>query len=182
MLLLHRLVMSNSLRLHGLQHARLPWPSPSPSMYTWPITIQDGLPITILISSIFLSALHLLTHGLFQRPPNTSSFVAALHLNIQHLLCPNTSMGQCPKLSDAFQSLSTKLIMPPWHPNCCLSIQHTVLCQSCHQSFLSLECTRFKEEAGSGSGFVLTVLGTVPRRGRKYKSKINEKWMRPWKG
>ena len=93
----------------------------------------------------------------------------------QHLLCPNTSIGQGPKLSDTFQSLSTKLIMPPWNPNCHLSIQHTVLCQSCHQSCLSLECTRFKEEAGSGSGFVLTVLGTVPRRGRKYKSKINEK-------
>ena len=28
------LIMSNSLRLHGLQHARLPCPSPAPSVYS----------------------------------------------------------------------------------------------------------------------------------------------------
>ena len=30
----NHLVMSNSLQLHGLQHAKLPWPSPTPEAYS----------------------------------------------------------------------------------------------------------------------------------------------------
>ena len=56
-----RSVMSDSLRLHGLQHARPPCPSPTPGAY------QNSCPIELVMPSNHLILCHplLLSHSIF---------------------------------------------------------------------------------------------------------------------
>ena len=60
-------IMSNSSRCHGLQHSRLPCPSPSPSLLTV-MSIESMMSSSHPLSPPSLSALNLSQHrGLFQQ-------------------------------------------------------------------------------------------------------------------
>ena len=49
-------VMSNSLRPHGLQHARPPWPSPTPGVYSNSCPLSQWCHPTISSSVVFFSS------------------------------------------------------------------------------------------------------------------------------
>ena len=65
---LSHLVMSNSLWLHGLQHARPPWPSPTSRVYPNPCPLSQWCHPTISSSVIPFSSCHwsFPTSGSFQ--------------------------------------------------------------------------------------------------------------------
>ena len=86
LLLLNLSVMSDSLRPHGLQHARLPCPSPSPRAYSnsCPLS-RDAIQPSCLLSFPSPSAFSLSQHqGLFQWVSSSHQVAKELVLQLQH--------------------------------------------------------------------------------------------------
>ena len=85
-LLFSHSVKSNSLQTHGLQHARLPYPSLSPGVaQTHVHWICDAIQPSHPLSSPFPPALHLSQHqDLFQRAGSLHQVAKVLELQLQH--------------------------------------------------------------------------------------------------
>ena len=99
-------VMSDSLRSHGLQHARLPCPSPTPGAWSnsCPL-IGDAIQPSHPLLSPFPPALNLSQHqGLFQWISSLHQVVKALVLQLQHIL-PVKSQGWFPLGLQSLKSL-----------------------------------------------------------------------------
>ena len=79
-------VVSNSLRPHGLQHARLPCPSPTPGACSNSCPLSWWCYTTISSSVIpFFSCLQSSQHqGLFQRVSSLHQVAKLLELQLQH--------------------------------------------------------------------------------------------------
>ena len=71
-------VMSNSLQPHGLQHVRPPCPSPTPRVYSKPISIKSVMPSNHLI----------LCHPLLLLPSNFPSVRVFLQESVLHIRWP----------------------------------------------------------------------------------------------
>ena len=79
-------VMSDSLRPHGLQHARLPCPSPTPWVYSnsWPLSrdaIQPSHPVSSPSPPTFNHSQH---QGLFKWISSSHQEAKVLEFQLQH--------------------------------------------------------------------------------------------------
>ena len=76
-------IMSDSLRLHGLQHARLPCPSPIPGAYS---NIELVMPSNhLILCSPVLLAFNLSQHwGLFQWVSSLHQVAKVLEFQLEH--------------------------------------------------------------------------------------------------
>ena len=82
-----RSIISNSLRPHGLQHARLPCPSPAPGVYSNSCPLREGCHPTISSSVIPVSpfVFNLSQHqGLFQWVSSSHQVAKVLEFQLQH--------------------------------------------------------------------------------------------------
>ena len=81
-------VMSDSLRPHGLQHARLPCPSPTPGVHPNPRPLSQWCHPTISSSVPFSSCLNVSQHQSLFKWVNSSYQVAkVLAFQLQHQSC-----------------------------------------------------------------------------------------------
>ena len=81
-----RSVMSNSLRPHELQHARLPCPSPTPGLYSISCPLnQDDIKPSHPLSSPSLPTFNLFQNqGLFQWVSSSRQLAKVLEFQLQH--------------------------------------------------------------------------------------------------
>ena len=81
-------VLSNSLRPHGLQHARLPWPSPTPGAYSNSCPsnrVGDAIQPSHPLSSPSPLAFNLAQHqGLFQWVSSLHQVTKVLEFQLHH--------------------------------------------------------------------------------------------------
>ena len=79
-------VVSDSLRPHGLQHTRLPCPSPTPGVYSDSCPLTQWFHSTILSSVVsFSPAFNLSQHqGLFKWVSSLHQVAKVLELQLQH--------------------------------------------------------------------------------------------------
>ena len=79
-------VVSNSLRPHESQHARPPYPSPTPGVYPNPCPLSRWTQLSRPLSSPSPPALNLSQHrGLFKRVSSSHQVAKVLELQLQHL-------------------------------------------------------------------------------------------------
>ena len=85
LLLFSRSVVSDSLRLHGLQDTRLPCPSPSPSVCSKSCPLGQVVHPSHPLSSLSPSAFNLPQYqGLYQWVSSSHQVVKVLELQLQH--------------------------------------------------------------------------------------------------
>ena len=96
---------TDSLRPHGLQHTRLPCPSPAPGAYSNSVSVESVMPSNhlILLSSVNCSSCYLIA---LQSPPSPALLH---HSRLLHCCAGPASPGALPNLPAGFAASALPL-------------------------------------------------------------------------